>query len=117
MRKGAHWPSSGGITMVGKSGLSVWVRSTTSISPEAMAPAKAIRSGVAMSLGSCSRAELALERLGIDRKPGADVLCDVADEEIFQPLLQCAHHRPGERRGRHLRWLHRLVPFGLERTE
>ena len=36
MRNGAHWPNSGGSTMVGNSGASVCVRSITLIEPSAI---------------------------------------------------------------------------------
>ena len=81
MRNGAHWPSSGGNTIVGNSGVNVCVKSTTRMAPEAMAAAKAARSGGFMAMVSLS--QLALERLRIDRKPRANVPRHFADEHVF----------------------------------
>src|SRR5438309_318647 len=86
------------------------------MSPVAMAPAKASRSGGVMSL-SCSCAELALERLGIDSQARTNVLGDVADEDVLEALLQGPHGGASERRRRDLGRRHCLVPFGLEGTK
>ena len=55
--------------------------------------------------------------LGLTARRCADVLGDVADERIFDALLERADHGVGERRRRHLRRRHGLEPFGLERAE
>src|ERR1700734_4221043 len=123
MRNGAHWPSSGASTMVGKSCDRVCVRSTTRISPEATARANDKTSTVIrVALGSLIFARtlarhFALERLRIDGKPRADVIGDIADKHILKTALQTADHCVGKRRRRKLRRRHGLKPFGFERAE
>src|SRR5262245_41607013 len=111
MRNGAHCPNSGGMTMVGKSCVSVWVRSMTRIEPAETAFAKARRSGadmvaslkllsghvllgepVSTSPEHALAAELALERLRVHRQARPDVLGDLPDENILDAFLECIDH-------------------------
>src|SRR6185437_7774338 len=101
MRNGAHWPNSGGSTMVGNSCASVCVRSTTRTSPEDTARANERRSMVAISAR-----HLAFERFRVYRKPRPNVLGDIADKGVLDALLQGANHGVGERSRSHLRWRH-----------
>src|SRR5262249_22658348 len=114
IRNGAHCPSSGGSAIVGNSCDSVWVKSMTRISPLATACANDSRS---KGIGTPSSHQFALERLRIDREALPDVLGDVTDKYVLDPLLQRANYCGGERRRRHLRRWNGLKPLGVQRPE
>src|SRR5580692_9938534 len=103
--------------MVGNSGDSVWVRSTTRMAPEAIALAKARRSVVAMMDFLSVRTEFAFDCFWICIEPLPDILRDIADEDVLKPLFQCGDDRLCQRRGREFRRWNGLEPFGFERSE
>src|SRR5262245_65292806 len=102
--------------MVGKSGARVCVRSTTRMAPEAIP--RASSKSVDRDMGWVSLVcQLALERLGIDREARADILGDVAHEDVLETSLQGIDDGPRQRRRCDLGWWHGLKPLRLERSE
>src|SRR5262245_3366085 len=102
MRKPQHCPISGGSAICGKSGDSVWVRSTIRMPPPRIAPASAVRSCVLL-MSSRSRRQLALEHLGIVAPSFEPLLRDVAGVDVLDTVAQRLHDRAGERSGREFR--------------
>src|SRR5579872_102995 len=111
MRTGALSPNSGGSTMGGNSGASVWVRSTTRMRPATRSETRCARMGELMS----SPGEFPLERLGIVEKAGDEILGDLARIDVLEAALERVDDGCGERRGRKLRRRHACVPFIVDR--
>src|SRR4051812_5690040 len=102
MRNGQHWPISGGSAICGKSGVSVCVRSTTRMRPEASASARVPSSDVScMSVAPCG--QLALEDLGVVAPALEPFLRHLARVHVLEAFLQRVHDRARQGRRRHLR--------------
>src|SRR5262245_47238384 len=99
--------------MIGNSGVSVWVRSTTRTAPAAMAFAKS--SGLIIDAVLSSK--FALPRLRIDGETGTHILSDLAHEHVLGALSQRTDDRARQSGRRYLGRWHCFKPFGLERAE
>ena len=114
MRKGQHWPNSGGSAICGNSGVSVCVRSMTWICPPRSAPASAPRISRAVhSAAPCG--QFAFQHLRVVAPARQPFLRHVAGVHVFDAVAQRLDDGRGQRGGRDLRRRHQLVPFIVDR--